>query len=414
MRTTIHSSEEKMSNVNKPETRNPKPEPSPNDQTGMGEAILRRARGFTLIEMITVLSIIIIVLAIAIPVWNALLGGTNLTAAQNKVAAVLANARADAIYNRQTIGVFFYTDPKTQQVAMTEVQVQVLYQPHPYPPTAAIGYTSLFVPGSWTYTSSTNITWQGTPYSTWNDLGPINSLELVNSTDPSTGNINFYRDPVYLPKGVAVALNNDTYNYNLYATWLNPNPPSNPTTPPIDRYLRTGCIMFNPDGTLASIPWGVPYFEWFSAAQYNPPTGSPTAPTENLLCKAMGMPTYYDTASTYTPGGGSPPVVPLLSSVGLVIYDHDTYLNQHATMQVTVAGAATTIGDGAQFDDSDMIASLLPTSTWVTNPPQQSPPTAPPPGNGFAAHKFCEESWIDQNGTAMLVSPFNGSLIKAK
>ena len=30
------------------------------------------------------------------------------------------------------------------------------------------------------------------------------------------------------------------------------------------------------------------------------------------------------------------------------------------------------------------------------------------------ADKFIEENWIDQNGTALLVNPFNGSLIKAK
>ncbi len=80
--------------------------------------------GFTLIEMITVLTIIILVLAIAIPVWNALMGGTNVAAAQNQISALLANARADAIYNRQTIGVCFFIDPKTQQTAMAEVQVQ--------------------------------------------------------------------------------------------------------------------------------------------------------------------------------------------------------------------------------------------------------------------------------------------------
>jgi hypothetical protein len=39
---------------------------------------------------------------------------------------------------------------------------------------------------------------------------------------------------------------------------------------------------------------------------------------------------------------------------------------------------------------------------------------APTAGSTQAQDKFIEESWIDQNGTAYLVSPFNGSLIKAK
>ena len=78
--------------------------------------------------MITVLTIIILVLAIAIPVWNALMGGTNTAAAQNEISAFISNARADAIYNRQIIGVCFFIDPNTQQTAMAEVQVQTLKQ----------------------------------------------------------------------------------------------------------------------------------------------------------------------------------------------------------------------------------------------------------------------------------------------
>ena len=345
-----------------------------------------RQRGFTLIEMITVLTIIIIILAIAVPVWNSLLGGTNLTTAQNTIAATLANARADAIYNRQTIGVFFYTDPKTQQTGMAEVQVQPLYQP------SSGSVTSIFFPGDWT---AGGASW--TKNATQN--GSINSLELVNSPDPTNPSNNvFYRDPVLLPKGVAVALNNNTNTnpasgspYNPYAAW---NPTAAGSPPPIDRYLRTGCIMFNPDGTLASIPWGVPYYEWFSLAQY---TANPSAPNENLLCKTINMPQYYDTASMFTPVVATN-YAPLTSSVGLVVYDHDAYLNQHATSQ-------TGLGDGSQFNDSDMILSL-------NNPPVSSPPSAS--NTGPAADKFLEEQWIDQNGTALLVSPFNGSLIKAK
>lgn len=358
------------------------------------------ARGFTLIEMITVLSIIIIVLAIALPVWRTLLGGTNLSAAQNEISATIANARADAIYNRQTIGVFFFIDPKTQQTGMAEVQVQTLYQPDPYPAGTAATYTSLFVPGLWSDTAG-SVSW--TAPSFWQN-GAINSLERVNSPDPTNpGNFVFYRDVTLLPKGVAVALNNNTNTnppalnpYNAYATW-NPTAPSSPGSP-IDRYLRTGCIMFNPDGTLASIPWGIPYFEWFTATQH---TNSPNAPNENLLCKTIGMPQYADTASTFTPTPG-PANVPLTSSVGLVIYDHDAYINQHATGS---SGGAS-LGSTSQFSDSDMILSLA-------NPPVGSPP-ANPPNSGPAADKFLEEQWIDQNGTALLVSPFNGSLIKAK
>src|SRR5580698_5484628 len=122
--------------------------------------------------MITVLTIIIIVLAIAIPIWDALMNGTNLAAAQNQIAALISNARADAIYNRKTIGVCFFIDPRTQQTAVAEVQVQTLWQP-PYPGGvgAAPAYTALFQP---------TVTTAFAP-----DNGPTNSLELVNNPDPN-------------------------------------------------------------------------------------------------------------------------------------------------------------------------------------------------------------------------------------
>jgi prepilin-type N-terminal cleavage/methylation domain-containing protein len=321
---------------------------------------MTRSKGFTLIEMITVLTIILIVLAIAIPVWNALLGGTNLAAAQNQITAFLANARADAIYNRQTIGVCFFIDPNSQQTAMAEVQVQTLYN--------GTTNTPLFTPR----TPSNN--------------GSVYSLEYVNNADPNTpGNYIFYRDIVLLPKGVGVALNNNTYTYNPYGVWT---PTSGPPT--FDRYLRTGVIMFNSDGSLASIPFGIPVTETFPGA---------ASAVTNLLCQRIGMQSSstVDFASNVSAPGTPPPPYPLISSVGLVVFDSDTYLNQRAapTSKVTTA-------DDAQFSNLDM--------NYVID-------TAAYPGGTYqsnSADKFLEESWIDQNGTAYLVSPFNGSLIRAK
>jgi prepilin-type N-terminal cleavage/methylation domain-containing protein len=342
-------------------------------------------RGFTLIEMITVLTIIIIVLAIAIPIWDALMNGTNLAAAQNQISAFVSNARADAIYNRRTIGVCFFIDPRTQQTAVAEVQVQTLYQaPYPGGVGAPKTYTSLFQP---------DVNGSYGP-----DNGPTNSLELVNNPDPTTpGNYIFYRDTTLLPKGVGVAFNNNTYTYNSNGLWLYPDPNK---LPPLDRYVRIGAIMFNPDGSLASIPIGIPEYEHFTSAVAG--TG-----TYNLLCQKIGMVSATDFGSNLTaPGAGkNPAYLPLMSSVGLVVYDHDKYLNQHATLQVANNSSSpptqATIGDGAQFTDLDMDYSLVGAS--------------PPGGNSaFAQDKFIEESWIDQNGTAYLVSPFNGSLIKAK
>jgi prepilin-type N-terminal cleavage/methylation domain-containing protein len=355
-----------------------------------GNLQLAPSPGFTLIEMITVLTIIIIVLAIAIPVWNALMGGTNLAAAQNQISAFLSNARTDAIYNRQTIGVFFFIDPKTQQTAMAEVQVQTLWQ-IPYPGTGSTeSYTSLFQPGIWTPGSPPTYAPSTTAVN-----GPVNSIELVNNPDPNTpGNYIFYRDIVLLPKGVGVALNNPTYAYNNYNSSNQYSPGvwnPNSFSVPLDRYLRLGVIMFNSDGTLANIPFGIPLYEYFTSQQYTNKQYS-----ENLLCQRLGITTSLDIASNVVPPNNStPPTFPLWSSVGLVVYDHDAYLNQHASATSLVPG------DGAQFSDIDMNCSLTGAACPSTGP-------------GFAADKFIEESWIDQNGTAFLVSPNSGSLLKAK
>src|SRR5580658_2106774 len=67
--------------------------------------------GFTLVEMLVVLGIIVLVIATAIPVFNSLTGNHSLAAAQNQIASMLATARSDAIYNRQVTGVFFFIDP---------------------------------------------------------------------------------------------------------------------------------------------------------------------------------------------------------------------------------------------------------------------------------------------------------------
>jgi prepilin-type N-terminal cleavage/methylation domain-containing protein len=336
----------------------------------------RQGRGFTLIEMITVLTIIILVLAIAIPVWNALMGGTNVAAAQNQISALLANARADAIYNRRTIGVSFFIDPNTRRTAMAEVQIQPMWD--------GTSFTSLFVP---------NVFGAG-------NNGQVNKIELVNNPDPNNpGSFTFYRDVVLLPAGVGVALNNNTFTYNQYNQWrFNPN-----NLPPIDRYLRLGAIMFDANGSLTTIPFGIPLNDRLSSTVASPGT-------ENVLCQRIGM--FYSTAlspsdlASNVNSAGTPSAIPLTSSVGIVLYDRDTYLTQHASATVQSRGTPTHIGDTSQFSDYDMNYYLY---TQASFPNPVNPPTPTTPQN-----KFIEENWIDQNGIALMINPSNGSLIRAK
>ncbi|MGA2442063.1 MAG: hypothetical protein ABSH08_14000, partial [Tepidisphaeraceae bacterium] len=136
---------------------------------------------------------------------------------------------------------------------------------------------------------------------------------------------------------------------------------------------------------------------------------------QNLLGARMGLSTSnsVDFASslyppTVTSGGAIQ--LPLMSSVGLVVYDHDAYVSQHARAPAMDNSSSpptqVTIGNNPpdQFTDVDMNSAIF-------SPPSSSDLTT---ASTFAQDKYLEELWIDQNGTAMLVSPNSGSLLKAK
>jgi hypothetical protein len=153
--------------------------------------------------------------------------------------------------------------------------------------------------------------------------------------------------------------------------------------------------MFAPDGTLTSIPIAVPNTDTF--------TNGGTR-VENALITRLGFPSLGNDfgSDVVPPGGTTPPYFPMLSSIGLVIFDHNIYLTQHASMSINVGGTPTLEGSGNPFNDFDM-------NDNFPGSPYSSSPTAVQ-----ATDKFIEEHWLDQNGTALMVSPFNGSLIRAK
>jgi prepilin-type N-terminal cleavage/methylation domain-containing protein len=339
-------------------------------------------RGFTLVEMLTVLAIVVLILATAIPVFNSLTGNHSIEAAQNQVASMLATARSDAIYNRQVTGVFFFIDPASNSVAMAEVQADPQ------------------VTGGTTYTPST--IWNGTTaanYSGYNN-GPVNALEMVNYYIPPTpggtatvGTFNYYRDVVVLPSNIGITLYNNYFGYTLAGG-----------TYPFDRYVRVGAILFDANGTLTSVPYAV---QQTRLTPYSSIAATPAAITViSQLGKRLGLrsssdpiPTGDFASDVPTPLTGPPPypptsaLYPLMSQAGLLFYDRNAFLNQKTT---------NTTDTGTSFSDQDLNY-VLPSQTAYT-----SINTKP------AADKSDEENWLDQNGIAVLVSPFNGSLITAK
>lgn len=91
------------------------------DKTPFGSA--PRGRGFTAPELLIVISIIILILATAIPMMNVLSGSKSLDAAQNAVSAMLQRARSRAVALQERRGVYFFRDQQNQKMAMVIVKV---------------------------------------------------------------------------------------------------------------------------------------------------------------------------------------------------------------------------------------------------------------------------------------------------
>jgi prepilin-type N-terminal cleavage/methylation domain-containing protein len=82
-----------------------------------------RRSGFTLIELLATIAVIIIILAMAVPVFRVMSGSGSIEGAQNMVSAMLQRARSRAIGMQAPRGVFFFEDQATKRVAMVLVRI---------------------------------------------------------------------------------------------------------------------------------------------------------------------------------------------------------------------------------------------------------------------------------------------------
>jgi hypothetical protein len=72
-------------------------------------------------ELLIVIGIIVLLVTLAVPAFNAITGGRSIDAAENNVSAVLVRAREDAVALQEPRGAIFFPDPETGRVTVAEV-----------------------------------------------------------------------------------------------------------------------------------------------------------------------------------------------------------------------------------------------------------------------------------------------------
>ncbi|HUB27931.1 MAG TPA: hypothetical protein VL992_21075, partial [Tepidisphaeraceae bacterium] len=283
---------------------------------------------FTLVEMMTVIGIIVIALAVAVPVVSSLEGNRSLAAGYNKVSAALGHAREIALYYRTPAGVVFFQDPFTGRQDAGYVMPQYLL--------------GQFYP---TYVSTMQAVAKAQG---------IAAPELPGSgTDPHFIDLIPGEEIMTFPQGVAVEL----VNPNSSLDGAIPSGGGTPTQAAtatsigyVDSFLRVGVVMFDQTGQLASTTsyWIAPYKPSLSTAGPEPYPASILGQTLGLEGKQPGSNAPQNTNIFY----GSPSVIPgttrivpsLYCASALCIYDEAAYLAQ--TSSTGTGGSGATFNDG--------------------------------------------------------------------
>jgi prepilin-type N-terminal cleavage/methylation domain-containing protein len=76
---------------------------------------------FTLVELLIVIAIVLIVLSVALPMFNVINDSHSIEGARNKMSAMLARSRSQAIGLYRLVGVAFFRDTATDRYVMRQV-----------------------------------------------------------------------------------------------------------------------------------------------------------------------------------------------------------------------------------------------------------------------------------------------------
>jgi prepilin-type N-terminal cleavage/methylation domain-containing protein len=78
-------------------------------------------QGFTLTEMLVVAGIIVLIVTLAVPALNSIMGNRSIDSAQNQLAAIIGRARQEAIGLQDYRGVILFQDSNTGRACAAEV-----------------------------------------------------------------------------------------------------------------------------------------------------------------------------------------------------------------------------------------------------------------------------------------------------
>jgi len=271
----------------------------------------RSHRGFTLVEMLVVIAIMVLAMTLAVPAIRSLTGSRSIDAAENKVASYIANTRTEAIGLQRIEGVLFYLDTLSDRVGC----IAVAETPR-----------------------------QG------GDISGVVYLDLIDD-----------RDPVSLPTGIRLWTIKDTVPQSLAGAFTEPLPNS--------RYLgfnSYGTAMNSNVSSLTSIPGGVILFDGHTGrltAQFygfrfaQKASGSVPPSAISKLLNSMNNQVDNTGFQNWPPPASAPPSPVAISQVGLVLFDRETFASQSFIVpgsadQNDVTGGATQQAINAWLDQN--------------------------------------------------------------